>query len=117
MGTAVGTKVFVQYGWRAAASVSMAWHGLQLLLLLARGPHVNRYTWFGYEGGLEARKSEGATREARLDENVRQDKDVDAIEKGSADQKADLSPPAKLKCVTVEDGERRIDEKNPLQHV
>jgi hypothetical protein len=24
---------------------------------LLRGPHCKQYTWFGYEGGLEARKS------------------------------------------------------------
>ena len=29
----------------------------QLVVLLARGPHCNRYTWFGYEGGMEWRKS------------------------------------------------------------
>ena len=29
----------------------------QLVVLLARGPHCNRYTWFGYEGGMECRKS------------------------------------------------------------
>lgn len=57
MGSSVGTRVFVQYGWRASASVSMAWYGLQLFVQLVRGPHVKRYTWFGYEGGLEARKS------------------------------------------------------------
>lgn len=27
-----------------------------LFILLLRGPHVPRYGWFGYEGGLEARK-------------------------------------------------------------
>lgn len=56
MGTAVGTKVFVEHGWRAASGLSMAWYGWQLFILLLRGPHVQRYTWFGYEGGLEARK-------------------------------------------------------------
>lgn len=28
-----------------------------LVVLLARGPHCNRYTWFGYEGGMEWRKN------------------------------------------------------------
>ncbi|KAF7982162.1 hypothetical protein HWV62_29925 [Athelia sp. TMB] len=63
MGTSVGTRVFVQYGWRAASAVSMAWFGFQLVMLLLRGPHVERYTWFGYEGGLEARKSVVTARE------------------------------------------------------
>lgn len=56
MGTAAGTEVFVRYGWRAAAALSLGWHGLTLLVLLSRGPHCARYTWFGYEGGLETRK-------------------------------------------------------------
>ena len=43
MGTSVGTRVFVQYGWRAASAVSMAWFGFQLAILLLRGPHVERY--------------------------------------------------------------------------
>ena len=57
MGTSVGTQVFVTYGWRAAAVLNMALYGFQLFLLLLRGPHCERYTWFGYEGGLEPRKS------------------------------------------------------------
>lgn len=28
-----------------------------LLVMLARGPHCSRYTWFGWEGGHEMRKS------------------------------------------------------------
>ncbi|KAF9465722.1 major facilitator superfamily domain-containing protein [Collybia nuda] len=57
MGTAAGTAVFVSHGWRAAAALSMGWYGWQALVLLVRGPHCARYTWFGYEGGIEARKS------------------------------------------------------------
>lgn len=30
--------------------------GFELFILLLRGPHCSRYTWFGYEGGLSARK-------------------------------------------------------------
>uniref|UniRef100_A0A8H8CS17 Major facilitator superfamily (MFS) profile domain-containing protein n=1 Tax=Psilocybe cubensis TaxID=181762 RepID=A0A8H8CS17_PSICU len=56
IGTSVGTHVFVHSGWRAAAALSTGLFGLQLLLLLVRGPHCGRFTWFGYEGGLEARK-------------------------------------------------------------
>lgn len=56
MGTAVGTKVFVANGWRAAAGLSLGWTGFQLIMLFLRGPHVERYTWFGYEGGTEWRK-------------------------------------------------------------
>ena len=59
----MGTKVFVEHGWRASAGLLMAWDGLGIAVLLARGPHVERYTWFGYEGGLEARKSVVVARE------------------------------------------------------
>jgi len=27
-----------------------------LLILLLRGPHCRRYTWFGYEGGFSIRR-------------------------------------------------------------
>ena len=57
MGTSVGTQVFVKFGWRAAAILNMAFYGFQLFVLLLRGPHCKQYTWFGYEGGLEPRKS------------------------------------------------------------
>ena len=57
MGTSVGTQVFVKFGWRAAAILNMAFYGFQLFILLLRGPHCKRYTWFGYKGGLEPRKS------------------------------------------------------------
>ncbi|KAJ3504187.1 hypothetical protein NLJ89_g8069 [Agrocybe chaxingu] len=57
MGTAVGTNVFINHGWRAGAGLSMGLFGLSLLFLLGRGPHCRQYTWIGYEGGLEARKS------------------------------------------------------------
>lgn len=57
MGTAVGTKVFVKYGWRAGAALSLGWYGWQLIVLLCRGPHCKPRTWFGYEGGFEGRKT------------------------------------------------------------
>lgn len=69
IGTAAGTKVFVLYGWRAGAALSMGFYGLQLVVLFARGPHVGRYTWFGYEGGLEARNSVIAAREKKRAED------------------------------------------------
>ncbi|KAI0056397.1 MFS general substrate transporter [Artomyces pyxidatus] len=56
MGTAVGTKLFVQHGWRASAILMLSWTVWQLFVLLLRGPHCERYTWFGYQGGLEWRK-------------------------------------------------------------
>lgn len=56
MGTSVGSRVFLQYGWRPAAALSVAWSAFSLLVLFVRGPHCRRYTWFGYEGGCNVRK-------------------------------------------------------------
>ncbi|KAF9448776.1 MFS superfamily [Macrolepiota fuliginosa MF-IS2] len=56
LGTSVGTHVFVNFGWRAGAALSLGWTGWQLFVLLLRGPHCRRYTWFGYEGGFEAKR-------------------------------------------------------------
>ncbi|KAH7913382.1 major facilitator superfamily domain-containing protein [Hygrophoropsis aurantiaca] len=55
-GTSVGTKVFVEHGWRADSILAMAWYVWQLAILLLRGPHCPRDRWFGYEGGLRFRK-------------------------------------------------------------
>jgi len=56
MGTSVGTDVFIKYGWRPGAALSCGWTALMLLILLLRGPHCRRYTWFGYEGGFSIRR-------------------------------------------------------------
>ena len=63
MGTAVGSRVFLRYGWRPAAALSVVWSAFTLVVLLARGPHCRRYTWFGYEGGCETRKLAAADSE------------------------------------------------------
>ncbi|KAJ7101557.1 major facilitator superfamily domain-containing protein [Mycena belliarum] len=57
MGTAAGTEVFTRYGWRAAAALNLGWYVWILGVIMLRGPHCARYTWLGYEGGWEARKS------------------------------------------------------------
>ncbi|KAH9850127.1 major facilitator superfamily domain-containing protein [Lenzites betulinus] len=62
MGTAVGSKVYTDHGWRPDAALNLGWMGFALLVLLARGPHCRRYTWFGWEGGMELRKSRVAAR-------------------------------------------------------
>ncbi|KAK0222172.1 MFS superfamily [Armillaria fumosa] len=72
MGTSAGTKVFVRYGWRAGAALSLGWAGWQLFVLLLRGPHCDRRMWFGYEGGIEARRG-------RLEETGN-DVDADKVE-------------------------------------
>lgn len=56
MGTAVGTEVFIDHGWRAGAALSMAWSGWQFFVLFLRGPHCDRKTWLGFQGGLKPYK-------------------------------------------------------------
>lgn len=55
--------------------------GFQLFILLLRGPHCQRYTWFGYEGGLSARK--GVHKKPAKNGDVR----VDAVDGQSEDLK------------------------------
>jgi len=66
MGTYVGSQVFVKFAWRADAGLNMAGiiYEFQLFILLLRGPHCKQYTWFGYEGRLEAEISEEVYNEA-----------------------------------------------------
>ncbi|KAF9530799.1 MFS DHA1 transporter [Crepidotus variabilis] len=51
-GTSTSTKVFVDYGWRAASGLATACFAFLLVILLLRGPHCPRDKWFGYQGGL-----------------------------------------------------------------
>ncbi|EGN97822.1 hypothetical protein SERLA73DRAFT_182574, partial [Serpula lacrymans var. lacrymans S7.3] len=53
MGTSVGTKVFVEHGWRACALLSMAWFAWQFVILILRGPNCPRDRWIGYGGGVQ----------------------------------------------------------------
>ena len=69
----MGTHVFVHFGWRAGATLSMAFYAWQLFILLIRGPHCKRYTWFGYEGGLEYRRSVLAEKERMEEEKEREE--------------------------------------------
>ncbi|KAJ7062035.1 hypothetical protein C8F01DRAFT_1136213 [Mycena amicta] len=55
-GTAVGTKLFVEGGYELSSGVRIAFGCLGLLVLVARGPDVNRKTWAGWEGRMELRK-------------------------------------------------------------
>ena len=75
MGTSVGSKVFTEHGWRADAALNLAWTGFTLVVLLARGPHVPRYTWFGWKGGWELRKSRVLARQVA-------ERDAVAVEDG-----------------------------------
>ena len=63
MGTSVGSKVFTEHGWRPDASLNLAWTGFTLFVLFLRGPHCPRYTWIGWQGGFELRKSRVVARQ------------------------------------------------------
>ncbi|KAF8876288.1 major facilitator superfamily domain-containing protein [Gymnopilus junonius] len=97
-GTAVGTNLFVRFGWRAAAAFSMAFYAWMMVILLLRGPHCKRYTWFGYEGGLEARKKV-VEEQKRLQQDKAKDDDPPSLtqekekggENGDVDKKEDTS--------------------------
>lgn len=52
MGTYAATIIFVRYGWRACSGFMQGLHGLQLVVLLLRGPHCPRQHWIGYTGGI-----------------------------------------------------------------
>ncbi|KAF5378898.1 hypothetical protein D9615_006857 [Tricholomella constricta] len=98
LGTAVGTEVFIKYGWRACAALSMGWYGWQLLILLLRGPHCARYTWFGYQGGLEAQKVvEEKKAEEAAEHGVGLHRSPLEIEKGRSGGTADSRAPESAK--------------------
>ncbi|KAF9259070.1 MFS general substrate transporter [Marasmius fiardii PR-910] len=90
LGSSVGSKVFLGHGWRAGAGLQFGFAACALFVLLLRGPHCQRHTWFGYEGGLEFRKGVVETRgreggdstsmQGNQDENVNRlmEKDLEA---------------------------------------
>ncbi|VDB87139.1 unnamed protein product [Peniophora sp. CBMAI 1063] len=67
MGSAVGSQVFLRHGWRANGALMFAFCAFQLVIMLLRGPHVRRYTWFGYEGGFDWRKTSHSTTTTIID--------------------------------------------------
>ncbi|KAJ6551737.1 major facilitator superfamily domain-containing protein [Mycena capillaripes] len=56
MGTAVGTKLFAEGGYKLSSGIRVVFGGLELLFLVLRGPHVARTTWVGWDGGINFRK-------------------------------------------------------------
>ncbi|KLO10488.1 MFS general substrate transporter [Schizopora paradoxa] len=80
VGTAVGTTIFTKFGWRPAAGFSMGLFVFQFAVLLLRGPHCERYTWFGYENGTEPRK-------AVYEEKRKRKAEMEAMERGQRGQK------------------------------
>ena len=55
MGSKVGTKVYTEGGYRATGALSCGWIGLNIIVLMLRGPHTKK--WVGWAGGRELRKS------------------------------------------------------------
>ncbi|KIK53960.1 hypothetical protein GYMLUDRAFT_923230 [Collybiopsis luxurians FD-317 M1] len=85
MGSSAGTKVFLAYGWRATAAMTLGFSAWALLILLLRGPHTGRYTWFGFEGGLESNKK-------LVEERKRQIGEVKDSEGGEDKEGSDTTP-------------------------
>jgi len=80
MGSSAGTKVFLTYGWRATAAMTLGFTAWALLILMLRGPHCSRYTWFGFEGGWESKRAvveERRKAEAEKAENEKEKRDLD----------------------------------------
>ncbi|KAI0352564.1 MFS general substrate transporter [Trametes cingulata] len=96
MGTAVGSKVFTDHGWRPDASLNLAWTGWTLFVLFLRGPHCPRYKWIGWEGGFELRKSrvlakQQAERDAAAEKGIGADgKDEKRGEEANGDMGGEL---------------------------
>ncbi|KAJ7449249.1 MFS DHA1 protein [Mycena latifolia] len=63
MGTAVGTKLYAEGGYKLSSGIRVVFGGAELLLLLLRGPHVSRTTWVGWEGGMNFRKKKEDVKE------------------------------------------------------
>ncbi len=57
-------------------------------ILLLRGPHCDNKTWFGYQGGIEPRKSVVDISRDRAPMTI--DEKKDNVETGSSREKEDL---------------------------
>lgn len=67
MGSAAGTRAYTSRGgWHASAGLSVGLLALAILILLARGPHAQK--WIGWDGGY----------------SLRQEKPVEAVDVSSA---------------------------------
>ena len=102
MGTAVGTSLFNDHGWRASAAANLGWQTFALFMLLVRGPHVSRYTWIGWEGGFSWRKDGAKPRdiEARTQPQVVDEKS----------EKRELQTQEAVPPVLGQGGEKEVTE-------
>ncbi|KAJ3878479.1 major facilitator superfamily domain-containing protein [Lentinula edodes] len=89
IGSSAGTKIFLTYGWRATAAMTLGLTAWALLMLMMRGPGCDRYTWFGFRNSLDGVKGvlNIKARVRAHDENVQgaleAEKDVEKTEGGS----------------------------------
>ncbi|PIL34821.1 hypothetical protein GSI_02608 [Ganoderma sinense ZZ0214-1] len=109
MGTSVGSKVFTEHGWRPDAALNLALTGFTLLILFLRGPHCPRYTWVGWQGGWELRKSRVLAQQEEADSegdagSAAAEKDLSAGGRQDEDEKSEGSEKG---AVPVEVLERR----------
>ncbi|KZV71731.1 MFS general substrate transporter [Peniophora sp. CONT] len=65
IGSSGGTAIFVAHGWRMMGVWMIGLVILQIILLFARGPHVDRKTWLGWQGGMKYRDIRPQAEEAR----------------------------------------------------
>ncbi|VDC02290.1 unnamed protein product [Peniophora sp. CBMAI 1063] len=101
-GSAVSAEIYTRYGWRAIGAFMFALCAFQIPLLLVRGPHTQRYTWFGYQGGLEFRKSVVAAREKERVEHA----EVERASGAAADSKQPLPEETAAQTQTAADEKR-----------
>ena len=76
MGTAVGNKLYAEWGWIASGSASVGFLCGAIFFCLLRGPHEQG--WVGWGGGYEMRKKRAA-------ENKRKDEESAPTEKPGAE--------------------------------
>ncbi|OSX57124.1 hypothetical protein POSPLADRAFT_1061821 [Postia placenta MAD-698-R-SB12] len=125
MGTAVGSEVYTQHGWRPAAALNLAWSGLMLFVVLARGPHVSRYTWVGWEGGLEVRKSKVTAQKRRDEEAGASDIQQGGDEKHALEEKQSVREEKdattvgmqEVKSSETREGEKQDEDQPPIVEV
>ncbi|KAJ7819645.1 major facilitator superfamily domain-containing protein [Mycena olivaceomarginata] len=116
MGTAAGTEVFTKYGWRPAAALNVGFYGWIFIIIMLRGPHCARYTWFGFEGGWEARKNVVDAKKKQAGESVAEGKDLESggttTPQGElpTTEKMPVASPGSDEKVSTEGGESK-DEK------
>ncbi|KAJ7787589.1 major facilitator superfamily domain-containing protein [Mycena olivaceomarginata] len=114
MGTAAGTEVFTKYGWRPAAALNVGFYGWIFIIIMLRGPHCARYTWFGFEGGWEARKNVVDAKKKQAGESVAEGKDLESggttTPQGElpTTEKMPVASPGSDEKVSTEEGSRRM---------